>query len=346
MARPRVEQFSGCLLGQCIGDALGFPVEGLGPEECAAYVAGVVRPRRTERMRRPPFTLGQYTDDSQLARELLQSYVAKRAFEPRDYAARIAAIFAQNRIVGRGLATQRAAQRLNAGVPWEQAGEPPPSAGNGTAMRAGPVGLIYYDDTEAMVRAATDQSRITHQDPRCAAGAAAVAGAVALALQGGSIDVETFVAELLSWVAPFETVFTPCLSEFPGWVHVLPADAAGPISQAGLTDDADQASPYAWEGISPYVVSSVLWSLYAFLRTPHDFWETICTAIEVGGDVDTTAAMAGAMSGAYNGLEALPRALVEAVNDEGTWAGPELIQLCEKAYAVMLRAKCEVRSTR
>ncbi len=26
------ERFSGCLIGQCLGDALGFPVEGLPPD--------------------------------------------------------------------------------------------------------------------------------------------------------------------------------------------------------------------------------------------------------------------------------------------------------------------------
>jgi ADP-ribosylglycohydrolase len=35
--------------------------------------------------------------------------------------------------------------------------------------------------------------------------------------------------------------------------------------------------------------------------------ESICTAIAVGGDVDTTAAMTGAMSGALVGLDRLPR---------------------------------------
>lgn len=28
----RKQQFSGCLIGQCLGDALGFPVEGYPPE--------------------------------------------------------------------------------------------------------------------------------------------------------------------------------------------------------------------------------------------------------------------------------------------------------------------------
>jgi hypothetical protein len=50
----------------------------------------------------------------------------------------------------------------------------------------------------------------------------------------------------------------------------------------------------------------VLWSLYSFLTSPDGYWETICTAIAVGGDVDATAAMAEAMSGAFLGLDAIP----------------------------------------
>ncbi|WP_082218394.1 ADP-ribosylglycohydrolase family protein [Kamptonema formosum] len=53
-----------------------------------------------------PYPFGQYTDDSQLARELLESYLACGRFDPSDYARRIAAIFAENRIVGRGRATK------------------------------------------------------------------------------------------------------------------------------------------------------------------------------------------------------------------------------------------------
>ncbi len=55
-------------------------------------------------------------------------------------------LFAESRIVGRGLATETAARRLIRGVPWDEAGVPGPSAGNGSAMRAGPVGLLYGDD--------------------------------------------------------------------------------------------------------------------------------------------------------------------------------------------------------
>src|SRR5262245_8241129 len=116
------KRFSGCLIGQCLGDALGFPVEGRPPEECRQYVAEQLDGPVGAIPGRWPFTPSQYTDDSQLARELLQSYASCRRFDPEDYARRIAAIFQEERIVGRGLATERAARRLADGVPWTESG--------------------------------------------------------------------------------------------------------------------------------------------------------------------------------------------------------------------------------
>ena len=84
------------------------------------------------------------------------------------------------------------------------------------------------------------------------------------------------------------------------------------------------------------MVPSVLWSLYAFLRTPEDYWETVCTAIRVGGDVDTTAAMAGAISGARLGLAALPGPFVKRLDDKGTWGYDELVALARESFAVKI----------
>ncbi|MDP7571364.1 MAG: ADP-ribosylglycohydrolase family protein, partial [Myxococcota bacterium] len=63
--------------------------------------------------------------------------------------------------------------------------------------------------------------------------------------------------------------------------------------------------------IRPWVVTSVAWSLYSFLKTPWDFEETIYTAICCGGDVDTTAAMTGAIGGVYHGDHGIDSGRVE-----------------------------------
>jgi ADP-ribosylglycohydrolase len=325
---PRREQFSGCLIGQCLGDALGCPVEGQPPRITAGYINAFLRTDRVGSFGRPEYEFGQYTDDSQLARELMQSYAARGQFDPGDYAGRIAAIFTEHRIVGQGLATTQAARRLASGVPWEEAGEPPPSAGNGSAMRAAPVGLFFYDNPERLITAAQDQGWITHQDTRCSAGAVAIAGAVALALPPGPVDPTGFLTMLGIWTSVMDPSVAGAIEQLKQWVTLPPEEAVTFISRVGQEPEYEDQ----WEGISPFVTGSVLWSLYAFLRSPDDYWETICTSIWPGGDVDTTAAMAGAISGAHLGLEALPVELAQRLTDQGTWGYAELVVLADQCY--------------
>jgi len=330
---PRKEQFSGCLVGQCLGDALGFLVEGYSPSICHDYVNETLMKKNIPEHGRGPFPFGQYTDDSQLARELIQSYITSKGFDPENYAKRIASIFTEGRIVGRGRATEKAALRLAAGVPWQEAGTPPPSAGNGSAMRAGPIGLMFYDDPERLIHAAYDQGRITHKDSRCCAGAVAISGAVALALQNKAIEVHPFLSQLSQWTQTIEQTVASNLLHLIDWVTLSPEEAVAFISRAGLAPDYSDG----WQGISPFVTGSVLWSLYSFLKTPKDYWETIRTAIAVGGDVDTTAAMAGAVSGAHLGLEAIPSSLSQVLTDQGDWGFAQLVELAHQCYELKMK---------
>jgi len=68
-----------------------------------------------------------------------------------------------------------------------------------------------------------------------------------------------------------------------------------------------------------------------FCQSPENYWETICTAIAVGGHVDTTAAMAGAIRGAYLGQGAIPHQLANRLTDQGTWGLTELVRLATDA---------------
>ncbi|BBL79963.1 hypothetical protein RxyAA322_18170 [Rubrobacter xylanophilus] len=318
---PKAEKFRGCLVGQALGDALGFVVEGRPPETCRRYVEDVL-----EGGGDIPF--GQYSDDTQLARELLLSYAERGRFEPADYARRIVALFSEGRVVGPGRSTRAAARRLARGIPWNEAGTPPPAAGNGSAMRAGPIGLLFHDDPEGLVRAATVQGIITHADPRCSAGAVAVAGAVALALCRCPIEPAAFLARLAELTEGVEPGFASSLRRLTSWLPLPPDEAATHIAAEGLEHGPET------RGIPPFVVGSVLWSLYSFLKSPDDYRRTIRTAIAAGGDTDTTAAMAGAMSGARLGLAAVPQDLTLHLTDRGTWGLSELVRLADECYEI------------
>src|SRR6266536_1238268 len=168
------DRLAGSLLGQALGDALGFVVEGAPPEQAVAYVGCWLRAGRAVERGHDPFPFGQYSDDTQLARELLLVFRQAGRFDPALFAARIAELFRHGADVGAGPGTRAAAHRLLRGIPWSEAATPPPYAGNGAVMRAGPIGLLARDTAE-LVELAVAQSRVTHADPLCAAGAIAVA---------------------------------------------------------------------------------------------------------------------------------------------------------------------------
>jgi ADP-ribosylglycohydrolase len=324
------DHFAGCIVGQAVGDAMGFIMEGDSPASCASYVDRVLRPRNLLGQSRGQFPIGQYSDDTQLARELILSFLARDGFDPADYASRIASLFMEDRIVGRGRATQAAAHRIAKGVPWHQAGTAAPAAGNGSAMRAAPVGLLFAHDHQAMIRAAHDQGRITHADPRCSAGAIAIAGATAIVLREDRLDSRSLCARLSEWVRHFDPELTEALERLPSWISKPPDEAIQWVRQVGV----QPAYTGGWEGVSPFVTGSVLWSLYSFLRSPDDYWEAICTAIGVGGDVDTTAAMTGAIAGTRVGLSEIPTDATRLITDRGTWEWADLVRLAHELHRV------------
>jgi ADP-ribosylglycohydrolase len=323
------ERLTASILGQALGDALGFVVEAEPPAVAQAYVDDWLRAGRAGERSHPQYQFGQYTDDTQLARELLRSFQQAGGWDPQAFAALIAELFRDGRDVGAGRGTRSAALRLLQGVRWQESGTPPPYAGNGAAMRAGPLGLLFRD-TATMCRAAEEQARITHLDPRCAAGSVVVTRAVALAAARQPLEVRAFIEDLAACAEITESSVAAAVRGLSEWAALPPREAARHVHASGL----DPAHREKWQGISAFVIPSVLWSLYSFLRSPDDYWETICTAIAVGGDTDTMAAMAGAISGARLGLDALPQGLLERIKDRGEWGAPALAELARACSSV------------
>lgn len=325
--RDGATALTGCLLGQALGDALGFVVEARPPQAAGEYVEEYLLAGRAGELAHPQFAFGQYSDDTQLARELLVSFAEAGGWDPAAFARRLATFFSEGREVGAGPGTRAAAMRLLGGAHWSRSGTPAPYAGNGSAMRAAPLGLLFGADVGSMTKATVEQSRMTHLDPRCAAGALAVAGAVSLASTGSPVRNEEFLGTIAELTAPVEASFTEAIRRLLDWADLSPADAARCLHAQRL----DPSYAGEWQGISAFVTPSVVWSLYAFLHTPDDYWTTVCTAIAVGGDTDTMAAIAGAISGARLGPGGLPASLVGALNDRGGWGRDSLTELARGA---------------
>lgn len=164
------DRIVGCLLGGAVGDAIGLPAEGLTAQRQRRLFGTIDRHRLL-------FGRGLLSDDTEhallTAQALIESGGADDAFE-RALARRLRLWFLAVS-PGIGLATARACLKLCVGVPPKRCGVR--SAGNGPAMRAAILGAFCAGDADgsrldALVARST---RLTHTDPKAAAGARRVA---------------------------------------------------------------------------------------------------------------------------------------------------------------------------
>lgn len=326
-----MNRVTGCLVGKCIADAMGAPVEGCTPAQAAEW-ADLFREFGPKRVIEET-GIGQYTDDSQLARELMISVVHCGRFEPAHYAARVADLRARGRITGIGAATDQAAQRLSAGVPWDRSGQPSPAAGNGTAMRAAPAGFLSPNDPDTRDRFAHEQGLCTHRDPRCSAGSVGVAAAVAYldaTRPGEPLDPQDFCEAVAERMVPWDSGFAELVRALPGVLALSDAASLERITHAGEIQTEVAVQQEIWHGISPFVVPTLLWSFRCLLVHPDDYLAGVLATIGGGGDADSTAAITGALLGVRLGVEGIPSPLATMIHDEGEWQLSELMDLATR----------------
>ena len=332
IAPSAASRLAGCLLAQALGDALGFVVEGA-PAAVARRYAAALPHASAILPARSPFSPGQYSDDTQYARELCASIVDAGEWRADAFARRLARLFAAGRDVGAGAGSRRAARRLLLGVDWREAGTPPPYAGNGAAIRAGPIGVLFRGDPLAMRRVAIEQALVTHREPLCAAGAVAIAAAVRLAATEEA-NAETALASVGALATEVDARFGAAFDTLGELLSLPPAAAAERLRAARL----DPLGPPPTGGLSIHVVPTVIWSLYSVWRHPSSWREALGTAIGIGGDTDSTGAMAGAIVGARLGAGALPAALLAQLHDRGTDGAAALTALAGRCVASVLDA--------
>lgn len=298
------DRLSGCLLGGAVGDALGAPFEGLWARSIPPSATLLSAFAGFE-----GFSRGQWTDDTQLTLATAEALLEAGRLDPAVVASRIGRLWKRNEVIGPGGACTRAAWSLLRGVPWDQSGAPPGQAGNGTAMRTAFLGLLFPDDTAALSDQVASVSRITHQDSRSIAGGVAIAAATRhLAKTTDRLDPVGFCAEVAEAMHPHDRDFSRLVQDLASLVPESLEVALPRIAWAG------QSRPEFPEPIiTPFVVPTVLASLWATLRHPDDWSRGVSFVIRLGGDVDTTGAIVGGMLGARLGPLAIPPALAQGV---------------------------------
>lgn len=299
------DKFAGCLVGVGVGDALGMPAEGMTPEQ-VEVVYGCIRDYEDGWLPR-----GYITDDTQMTLCIAESLVEHGRFIPEDVAQRFVRWLSYGR--GKGRACTLAVLNLRRGKYWRESGLF--SAGNGSAMRAAPIGLFYYRDYPALKQAAIDSSYITHIDPMALAGTVAIAFSVAYCLNHPyNFEVRAYIRELTDFISDLSEQMAERIRALPDWLSANPAQVLA------------QLRPTA------FVLESLPTAIYCFIRSPYNFEETVLTAANGGYDADTVASMAGGISGALNGLSGIPQPWVEGleVGDKLTRLGRQMARMVSR----------------
>jgi poly(ADP-ribose) glycohydrolase ARH3 len=166
------------------------------------------------------------------------------------------------------------------------------SLGNGAAMRVAPVGLVFRHDHDLLWEQARLSALPTHRHPLGVEGAQLIALAVGIASTEQELNRETFFATLRERCSAMEY--------------------RGPLKRAAKIDDPKDLGLFGNGVDAP---SAVVAALACFGLSSNSYEQTIGNAILLGGDTDTIAAMAGAVSGAYLGINALPAHLLDKLED-------------------------------
>jgi poly(ADP-ribose) glycohydrolase ARH3 len=274
----------GALLGAALGDALGRGFEGH-PAPSASEVRDVLRAHGTLR----------YTDDTAMTIALAESLVAVGDLDEDHLAETFARHWHAEPWRGYGRGTASLLRAIAGGGSWRELAPAQfegGSYGNGAAMRVAPVALLAGGDIPRTLDLARRSAQVTHAHPLGIDGAALQAGVVALALAtpaDETLDRRAVLAAAADLVTE-EAMRAQLTRVGELAAHALPAEVA---TRLGHGVDA---------------LSSVPAALAAALLAGGSMSDTIRYAIAIGGDTDTIASIAAAITGAHLGAEAIPDA--------------------------------------
>ncbi len=307
------DKFEGCILGFVLGDVLGDPLENLDPEEI----------RRRYGIVREPIGKSCGTDDTEMMRIVMRSIIERGKYDAREVARRYKEWFPKAERIGMttyAALSEMCLEDLTYGA--RKAKEQGLGYGNGPLMRMPPISLYHFwdEDPESLIRDAFSETVLTHYTPE------AVTGAVIYSL---------FLVYIGRGMAPEES-----LERIYSDIGILPEEW---LSYEVL-EEAEGALNVNIEALRScdakgYVVNSLRIAIASSFED--SFAEPILQIVNLGGDTDTNAAVAGAVLGIKLGVGALPKDWLQYI--EGF---EEILDEVSELYEVSLQNSSQSSQSR
>ncbi|BAT55012.1 putative ribosylglycoyhdrolase [Nostoc sp. NIES-3756] len=284
------------LMGLCVGDALGVPVEFTSRAELAK--SPVTKMLGYGRWNQPP---GTWSDDSSLTFCLAESLCRGYSLDAIAHSFRRwykhAYWTPRGEIFGLGESTHAVIMRLKQGIsPLHAGGVSEMSNGNGSLMRILPMAFCYKNLTfEELIWRVYEVSAITHAHRR-AKMACGIYISIAVEILKGA-DLPTAYVQGLENIQKIYSA-EEYLREQPHFYRVFSREIAQ-LPEADINSGG-------------YVIDTLEASLWCLLNTS-SYSEAVLKAVNLGGHTDTTAAVTGGLAGIYYGIECIPQHWVKHI---------------------------------
>lgn len=287
------------LIGLCVGDALGVPVEGSSRvERMQAPVTGMYSRDIYNIWDQPP---GTWSDDSSLTFCLTESLC--KGFSLAAIAESFCRWYYRNawtargRVSDIGITTQTAIERLYRGVSPTEAGDSVErNDGNGSLMRILPLAYCHKTlDFNTLIQRVHQVSCLTHAHPHAQI-ACGIYISIAICLLEGAEPKTAYFKGLRN----LEHIYrqAPYYSELIHFERVLGKEIAT------LPEKVVRSGNSAID-----TLEAALWCLLNSSSYP----EAVLKAVNLGGDADTTAAVTGGLAGIHYGIHNIPPEWIEAI---------------------------------
>ncbi|XP_058471076.1 ADP-ribosylhydrolase ARH3 [Solea solea] len=323
-----LSRFRGALVAAVVGDCVGGEFEGA--EEVP--MESVLKHLNSLDDETKGDGILEYSDDTAMARCVVQSLLTRGGFDEQDMARRFAKEYSESPGRGYGSGVIQVLKKLSSPQlsdvyqPARNQYNGRGSFGNGGAMRAAPFALAFPAQADVK-RFACSGAMLTHSCSLGYNGAVLQALAVHLSLQGALELPQQFISKLITEMEEVEG------DEATRNDARILKEAEKPFCERlhRVRDLMDRSKVSIEEVISelgngiaalhsvPTAIFCVLHCLQPRECLPENYSgleRTIAYSLALGGDTDTIACMAGAIAGAHYGITAIPQSWIKCC--EGT----------------------------
>lgn len=304
----------GALVGGAIGDAMGMPASFLTREQMKntyGYIEDFLKPDEGVQKYHASLEAGDITDDTMESVIVSKVLIENNGFSEDAFNSAMKKWAIEQKMLEStviGPSTRRYLTALIEGKdPKETSGK---GNTNGSAMRAAPIGVKYYNDIDKCIEAAAASSLPSHGSKPAVAAACAVAASVAAGVKGGYSPIE--VLEIAADAARYGEkkgfdITAPSVSKRIKLIETI-VDNCG---ECHINDILDEIAGVF--GASMFAYESVPVALAVFYAVNGNARDGILGAVNTGDDADTNGSICGNICGAYSGAAVLPEAWKERV---------------------------------